>query len=229
MKPPLQLALDLQFKPIYSLEDFIKAPSNWEALSWIQKWPDWPVTFINLWGESGSGKSHLAHIWHQLSSASFIERSKITIWSPQEICDLNTCFIFEDLDEISDEEWLLHFYNLAKEKNSFVLFTSKRPVTQWGIKLPDLKSRLATVLSVELKNLDDESLKIILIRLLEIRGLTLSAESADYILKRVERSFIGVKEIVSMIDQYALAFKRQPSHTMVRHIIQSYLNRMTFE
>ena len=46
----------------YKKEDFYVSPSNQEAYSLIDSWPKWIKRIVNIYGPSGSGKSHLASI-----------------------------------------------------------------------------------------------------------------------------------------------------------------------
>ena len=46
----------------YKKEDFYVSPSNQEAYDFINSWPKWIKRIINIFGPSGSGKSHLASI-----------------------------------------------------------------------------------------------------------------------------------------------------------------------
>ena len=68
---PKQLAFDLPLDPRYGREDFLVSPSNDEAYSLIERWPDWPDKVLHLTGPEGSGKSHLAAIWATLHEQAF--------------------------------------------------------------------------------------------------------------------------------------------------------------
>ena len=61
MKRPTQQPLALELSPRYGREDFMPAPCNADALSWISNWPDWPGPALALHGPAGSGKTHLLH------------------------------------------------------------------------------------------------------------------------------------------------------------------------
>ena len=61
--PPRQLTLDWPHQPSFAREDFLPAPSNREALSAIDRWPDWAGRMLLLVGPEGAGKSHLGTAW----------------------------------------------------------------------------------------------------------------------------------------------------------------------
>ena len=55
-----QLYFKFPSNKIYLKEDFYVSPSNQEAYSLIDSWPKWIKRIVNIYGPSGSGKSHLA-------------------------------------------------------------------------------------------------------------------------------------------------------------------------
>ena len=69
-----QIPLDLKSVPAFGREDFFLSACNEFAVHWIEKWPDgWtPFPALVLYGERGSGKTHLAEVWRKRSHADFI-------------------------------------------------------------------------------------------------------------------------------------------------------------
>src|SRR5215213_7376283 len=64
-----QLAFELPLRPAMGREDFLVAPCNEQAVGLIDRWPRWPAPGVILLGPPGSGKSHLAQVWRQMSGA----------------------------------------------------------------------------------------------------------------------------------------------------------------
>ena len=60
-----QLAFDLPHRPASGRDDFLVTPSNAKAVALIDLWPNWPSNTLILLGPAGSGKSHLAAVWHE--------------------------------------------------------------------------------------------------------------------------------------------------------------------
>ena len=93
-----QLLLKFPSQQAYKKEDFYVSPSNQEAYDFINSWPKWIKQIINIFGPSGSGKSHLASILQSKTSCLKIECNEIKD---------NTFFLFktkealiiENLDE----------------------------------------------------------------------------------------------------------------------------------
>jgi DnaA regulatory inactivator Hda len=223
-----QLLLDLACKPNYSKTDFVECPCNWEAVQWIQRWPDWPMKMIAIYGEPGCGKTHLAHIWQEISGARFLTPSDTLNLSPQDAIKNWKAFVLDDADTLSErdtdtqmipEDWMFHFYNLVKENDADLLICSRQPPTLWGVKLPDLHSRLSTILSVAVNPPDEEALRAVLLKLCSERGMMLSVDIADYILRRVERSFDSIRNLVDTLDHKTLALHRQLTLGLVRDVL----------
>ncbi len=76
MSSPRQLPLPLPHEPSFAREDFLASPSNAAAISLIEDWPRWPAPLMLLVGPAGSGKSHLAAIFAEISGARAARRPR---------------------------------------------------------------------------------------------------------------------------------------------------------
>jgi DnaA regulatory inactivator Hda len=227
-----QLLLDLSIKPNYSRIDYIESPCNWEAAHWIHRWPDWPMKMIAVYGEPGCGKTHLAHIWQEKTGARFLMPSDVLNLTPRDALGEASAIVLDDADALFEkegdphaalrEDWMFHFYNLAKERGVDLLLCSLQPPTQWMVTLPDLRSRLATILSVAINPPDEGALKAVLFKLCSERGMTLSVEVGEYILRRVERSFDRVRSLVTTLDHRTLSQHRQLTLGLVREVLSEF-------
>jgi chromosomal replication initiation ATPase DnaA len=103
----------------------------------------------------------------------------------------------------------------VKEK---ILYFASAPNPMGG-SLPDLRSRLATILSVAVNPPDEEALKAVLFKLCSEHGMTLSAGVGEYILRRVERSFERVRALVTVLDHHTLSQHRQLTLGLVREVL----------
>lgn len=214
-----QLVLNLPIVPILTEHTFVETTANWEALAWINRWPDWSVRSLALCGDSGCGKSHLAHIWQQRTQAVFITPHDISYLSPDNVVQNHTCFIVDNYDQISDEKWLFHFYNLIQEKKGYLLLCGEKTPAQLEIQLPDLRSRLRTVLAISIASPDESLLDGLLTKLFQERGLETTPEINDYIIRRIERSYANVHRIIREIDTYAFATHRSLTMPLVRRVL----------
>ena len=57
-----QLTFKFPFKKKYFEQDFYVSKNNFSAYKLIESWPAWPGKWLNIFGTSGSGKTHLSKI-----------------------------------------------------------------------------------------------------------------------------------------------------------------------
>jgi chromosomal replication initiation ATPase DnaA len=216
---PKQLAFDLPLDPRYGREDFLVSPSNERAYSLIERWPDWPDRALHLTGPEGSGKSHLASIWATNAHAWTIDAFEV---SGERVPHLvsNGALLVEDADRGDrDEAALFHLLNLSRERGAFLLLTSAAPVDAWGIRTPDLLSRLRLAPAVSLDPPDDALLKAVLVKLFVDRQLVVDTSVVDFLALRIERSLARAAEIVKALDREALSRGRRITRPMAAEVL----------
>ena len=64
-----QLRLTLGRPEVATFDDFVRGPSNLDAVQAVESWPAWPGGCLALVGPKGSGKSHLAQAWTRRAGA----------------------------------------------------------------------------------------------------------------------------------------------------------------
>ena len=57
-----QLIFKFPFKTKYYEQDFYVSQNNFSAYKLIESWPNWPGKWLNIFGDHGSGKTHLSKI-----------------------------------------------------------------------------------------------------------------------------------------------------------------------
>lgn len=216
---PKQLTLDLPLDTRYGREDFLVSPSNEQAYGLIESWPDWPDTILLLVGPRGSGKSHLAAIWAAAARAWTIDAFEVTHDKVPHLVS-NGALAIEDMDRAErDEAALFHLLNLARERKAFLLLTCETPPDRWGLRTPDLLSRLRLAPSVSLEAPDDALLKAVLVKLFVDRQLVVDTSVVDYIALRIERSLAKAAEIVTLLDKEALSRGRRVSRAIAAEVL----------
>ncbi len=212
-----QIVFDLSKKNTFERENFFISPSNFDAVSWIDRWPDWPSPALVIHGPIECGKTHLCHIFSRLTGAKFITDSDLE--SPE--FSASTESIIIDDAEDNNSESLLHLYNLQVERGGTLLLTSRKPPSNWLNCLPDLSSRLSSALVVSINEPDDELLKTVIIKHFSDKQLYVPPDVVDYLSRRVERSFLAVSRTVSLIDKLALSESREISIPLVKKVLDS--------
>ena len=57
-----QITFKFPFSKKYNKQDYFVSSNNFSAYKLIDGWPNWPGKWLNVFGENGSGKTHLAKI-----------------------------------------------------------------------------------------------------------------------------------------------------------------------
>jgi len=215
-----QLLLDLPFRPALSRDDFFVSPTNEQAVSAIDKWPDWPNPVLVLSGPQGSGKSHLAEVWCRVSGATRISINQIAIDNLPDVLSKGALVVENLPGDLLDETALFHLINLTREQGAYLMLTAARPPADWNVQLPDLASRLAVAGSAILNEPDDTLLRAILIKQFSDRQIKVDEALISYMLSRMERSARAARDLVATIDKQAMHAKANVTRRFVSTIMK---------
>lgn len=216
-----QLAFDLGHRPAFGREDFLVADGSREAVEWIDRWPNWPGHALALYGPTGCGKTHLAHVFALRSHASLVAANTLQENAVAKLAEDNAALVVEDGEGVRDARALLHLFNMMKERGGFLLLTGREPPARWGFTLADLTSRLATVPAVRIAPPDDALMEAVLVKLFSDRQLAIDPDVVGYLVRRIDRSFAAARDIVAKADTAALAGKRAVTVPLMREILES--------
>jgi DnaA family protein len=194
-----QLALAISPAPQPTLENFVPG-RNVEVLARLRALRDGlpGEAIIYLWGEPGSGKSHLLAASQRdgVVPADDVER----------------------LDEPAQIA-LFNAINAAKEGGGAVLAAGNAPPAQLALR-EDLKSRLAWGLVYQLKPLSDEERAQYLKAEAARRGMQLSDDVVAWLLARMRRDLRSLTAVLNRIDQASLELKRPITLPLVREALK---------
>jgi DnaA family protein len=219
----VQLPLGIALKPRVDFSNFIPG-RNGEAVARLQQAQD---PFIYLWGDPGSGKSHLLQAACRRQSSlqercAYVPLIKIAELQPAMLEGLEGMDLvcLDDLEQLAGRHaWelaLFNLFNLLRERQARLLVTARLPPTQLPIRLPDLASRLTWGPCYHLSLLDDNGRLELLIRQAQQRGLELSTDTAGFLLQRIPRDTHYLTQIIEQLDQASLAAQRRLTIPFVR-------------
>ena len=137
--------------------------------------------------------------------------------------------VIEDLDSNINEEAFFHLYNNYNVPGRFKLFTSELPPSKLSLKLPDLRSRLNIIPTIEINQPDDEMLTALIAKLFNDRQIIINQEILDYILKYSERSFDYITKLIAEIDEISWIYKRAVSIPIVKEAIENLNHNQQLE
>jgi chromosomal replication initiation ATPase DnaA len=217
---PRQLVLALDHAVSFAREDFLPGPSNAGALALIERWPDWPNRVMALTGPEGSGKSHLAAIWAELSGARVLS-AKLLGETDLPGALATGALVIEDLapDDL-DERALFHLLNLAREEGTYVLVTAREAPAGFPLAIRDLASRLRSIPVVSLAAPDDALLRALIVKLAADRQIAVDEALVNYLANRIERSFAAARAAVERLDEEAMRQHRPVTRALAAELFR---------
>ena len=91
-----QLTFKFPFTKKYYEQDFFVSSNNYSAFKLIDSWPNWPGKWLNIFGEDGSGKTHLSKILEKkIGKAKLIQADNIDNSIIDELTNLD-CLIIDN-------------------------------------------------------------------------------------------------------------------------------------
>lgn len=226
-----QLTLRLTPHEIFKIDNFIY--ENNELAQVVNTFcRDKKPDFLYLWGDVGVGKTHLSlAIAEQLQmrgkQANYINLQEVRATTQAEVLPslINSNVVcLDDLQAICGEaDWeeaLFHCFNRLREQDHKLLICATQNPAQLPIKLPDLRSRLATGLIYQLPSMTDALKQQALITHAQSRGLILSEEVAQYLLRHYSRDMPSLMLVMQKLDKASLQAQRRLTIPFVREVIQ---------
>ena len=198
-----QLILKFPEHRAYKTEDFYVSPSNQEAYDFINSWPKWIKRIVNIFGPTGSGKSHLASILKTKTKCLDISSEEL---NENIIFEFKTkeALILENFDKKISEELLFSLWNVALQDNKYFLINSIDPINSYKFKLPDLTSRVKSSLNIGIKLPSDDLISAIIAKNFSDKQIIVEEKHIDYILKRIDRSYEKISQFILTLDRYSL-------------------------
>lgn len=218
-----QLTFDLPAKPALGRDDFFVSPANAVAVDTVEDWAKWPQRKLALIGPKGSGKTHLVHVWAAAAEGKVIAADTLPLQDIAALASAGARVAVEDVDRIAGdraaEQALFHLHNLVLAEGGVMLMTGSTPPHQWPLSLPDLASRMQATGVVQLALPDDTLLRALLMKLFADRQLAVTPQVMEYLFTRMERSFDGVQNLVTALDQAALTQRRPITRKMAAAVL----------
>ncbi|MGK0297954.1 MAG: DnaA family protein [Gammaproteobacteria bacterium] len=186
--------------------------------------------FVYLWGNSGTGKSHLLQAVCGEASSCGMKPGYIPLSEHNQLVpDILNGFETLDLVCIDDlhciaglPEWeksLFNLFNDIVENNKSLVVTTTMSPSGNTIVLPDLKSRLGSGVTYHLKYLSEDERMYALKQRASLRGFDLSNDVLDYLSKRVARDMHTLFNWLDRMDEAIYITKKKLTVSMVRDLL----------
>ncbi|VAX21032.1 hypothetical protein MNBD_NITROSPINAE01-602 [hydrothermal vent metagenome] len=228
-----------------SFNNFLLDKANSNAVSLCRAFAnasEGQTSSIVLYGESGSGKTHLLSAIGKVISEKLTERATLYLDAnalKEKIDSLKTYtqlkeylekyehaayLAIDNLDAICGirkaEEQVFHLYNAVTQGGGRFAATLISPPAAWNFSLPDLSTRLLWGQVIELRPVGDEKRGAVLIKTAKEMGMTLPQTAAEWLITRLPRDPASQRETLVKIDQFSLTYKRKVSIQLIREALE---------
>ena len=214
---PEQIAFDLRAPTPKTFSTFLHNAASEKTVSWLRNPVQWSMPIFLLIGDAGSGKSHLAHAF-----ADEHDGRVLTADEPVRVSDCRGDVIALDDAQKWSEESLFILLNMALHGDiPHLLLTDRTLPLEWGIKLPDLRSRLNNVPHLELSQPDEILLEPIIKKLFADQGREIDKSVVDYMLVHCSRHISELENDVATIERAARAQKADVTKRFAAKVLKS--------
>ena len=225
-----QIALDIGLATAPAFSNFFTGPNN-AALSHLQLWSGSPLRSpvpTYLWGEPGSGKTHLLKaavgaLQQQGARIGWLDASVIEppgfneSWSA---VILDQCHLYSAVQQQAAFNWFVNAVSSADGQPRGVLAAGEVPPADLLLR-DDLRSRLGWGHVYELHALTEPERRGVLRAQADARGIFLSDEVISFVLTRFSRDLSSLMQLLDQLDGYALQTQRAVTVPLLKAMLEN--------
>jgi chromosomal replication initiation ATPase DnaA len=214
-----QLIFKFPFSKKYYEQDFFVSSNNFSAYKLIESWPNWPGKWLNIFGHTGSGKTHLAKILEKkIDKIKLIEAKNVNNETLQDLNSLD-CLIIDSFDNNIDEKLLYSILNQSKQLENYILINSINSIKDLKMNLEDLKSRVSSFLFIGIELPTDDLLKVIISKTLSDNQININPKLSDFIINNVERSYEKMFKFLKDLDEMSLSTGKSININLIKKVL----------
>ena len=214
-----QLIFKFPFSKKYYEQDYFVSSNNFSAFKLIEEWPSWPGKWLNIFGDSGSGKTHLAKILEKkINNTKLINAKDINNEIIQKLENIE-CLIIDNFKNNIDEKLLYSILNQSKQLENYILITSNLSIKETKFSLRDLESRMNSFLYFGIELPTDDLLKVIISKTLSDKQISINPKILDYILNNVERSYDKMFKFLKDLDELSLSTGKSININLIKKVL----------
>ncbi len=215
-----QLIFKFPFAKKYYEQDFYVSSNNFSAFKLIESWPNWPGKWLNIFGITGSGKTHLAKILEKkIKKIKLVDAKNINDRTIQELNYLD-CLIIDSFKNNVDEKLFYSILNQSKQLENYILINSHQSLNKMKFKLIDLNSRIRSFIFFGIELPTDDLLKVIISKTLSEKQINVSPKISDFIIKNVERSYEKMFKFLKDVDEFSLSTGKSININLIKKILK---------
>jgi len=214
-----QLTLKFPFTKKYYEQDFFVSSNNYSAFKLIEDWPNWPGKWLNIYGGSGSGKTHLSKILEKkIAKTKLLDAKNINHKMVGELNRLD-CLIIDDLNNKFDENLLYSILNQSKQLENYILINSNVSIKDKKFDLKDLESRLNSFVFIGIELPTDDLLRVLITKTLSDKQIKINPKLTDFIINNIERSYEKMFKFLKDIDELSLSTGKSININLIKKVL----------
>lgn len=171
-----------------------------------------------LWGEQGSGKSHLlqAMVDHARAAGQNASYAYAAVPPIGQVVAVDDVQALDEGAQIA----LFQLYNSMRDSGGLLLVSGIAAPALLNLR-EDLRTRLSWGLVYQVHALSDNEKVQALEHHAQARGLALPREVTNYLLSHGRRDLPALLTLLDALDQHCLRLKRTPSVPLLKEVMQS--------
>ena len=215
-----QLIFKFPFSKKYYEQDFFVSSNNFSAFKLIEEWPIWPGKWLNIFGDSGSGKTHLAKILEKkIKRIKLIDAQNINNKLIQNLNNIE-CLIIDSFNNNIEEKIFYSLLNQSKQLENYILINSVTPLKNINFKLKDLQSRINSFINIGIELPTDDLLKVIISKILSDKQISINPKISEYIIKNVDRSYEKMFKFLKDLDDLSLSTGKSININLIKKALE---------
>ena len=214
-----QLIFKFPFSKRYYEQDFFVSSNNFSAYKLVESWPTWPGKWLNIFGASGSGKTHLSKILEKkINKMKLIEAENVRNSIIQELDNLD-CLIIDNFNCNIEEKLFYSILNQSKQLDNYVLINTISSIKNMNFKLGDLKSRINSFVNIGVELPTDDLLKVIITKTLSDKQISINPKISDFIINNVDRSYEKMLKFLKEVDELSLSTGKSININLIKKVL----------
>jgi len=218
-----QLLLNIAPERQLTLDNFVVG-RNLELISALRHAlsGDSSERFFYVWGETGSGKSHLLQACVNAARDLLLDAVYAQGSVPAQVMDTGaTVVAVDDVGQLDDAAQIELFgvYNQMRDNGAMLLVSGNASPLHLMLR-DDLRTRLGWGLVYQLHELSDEEKARALAQHARSLGLVLPQEVTQYLLRHGRRDLPSLMVVLESLDAHSLRLHRPPTVPLLKEVLQ---------
>ncbi|OIR15489.1 DnaA regulatory inactivator Hda [mine drainage metagenome] len=213
-----QLLLGIAPEWIPTLDNFVSG-RNVELLSVLRRAPaaEQGERGLYIWGETGSGKSHLLQAVVEQARASGLT----ALYARGEVPDAAQVVAIDDVERLDEGRQidLFALYNRVRESGGMLVASGMQAPAFLSLR-DDLRTRLGWGLVYQVHALSDTEKAQALQQHARARGFELPNEVTSYLLRHGRRDLPALLATLDALDEHCLRLKRAASVPLLKEVMR---------